>query len=126
MRKIARFLGDDRSLDGDLLRVSALLTSVAYAEDLIANRDIPDAFARRTDHPGKIAPWDQRKLRMLVFAEAYLPIRRVDARSDNIDDNLARTGRRIGKLAVLKHVRSTIAFNEGCFHLSSDSCDLGS
>src|SRR5262249_51339587 len=58
---------------------------------------------------------------MLVFAEAYLPIRRVDARSDNIDNNLARTGHRIGKLAVLKHVRSAVACNESCLHLALHS-----
>src|SRR5262249_166750 len=77
MGRIGGLLGDDRSLDGDLLRVGALLTSCADAEDRIANHDVLDALAYGTDHPGKIAPWDQRKLRMLVFAEAYFPIRRV-------------------------------------------------
>src|SRR5262245_19811760 len=118
MGQVARLLGNDRSLHGDLLRVGALLTSFADAEDCIANREILDAFAYGADHPGKIAPWDQWKLRMLVFAEAHLPIRRVDARGENIDGNVARTSHRIGKLAVLEHVRSAILLNERCLHLA--------
>src|ERR1041384_5395910 len=55
---------------------------------------------------------------MLVLAKADLPIRRVDACSHNIDNDFARTSHRIGKLAVRKHVRSAVPFNESCLHLS--------
>src|SRR5262249_5553637 len=56
MRQIARFPGDNCSLDGDLLCVGALLTSLADAEDCIAYRTILDAFTSGTDHTRKIAP----------------------------------------------------------------------
>jgi hypothetical protein len=55
---------------------------------------------------------------VLVFPQAHLPIRRVDAGGNDIDDDLARTDYRTWKIAVLEDFRSTVPFNESCFHFT--------
>ena len=92
MGQSARLLGDDSSLDGNLFRVGALLAGFANTEHRITQRDVLDAFAYGADRPRKITSRDQGKFRVLVFAEADLPIRRVDTRGSDVDDNFARTG----------------------------------
>src|SRR5262249_56452813 len=69
------------------------------------------------DHAGKIAPQEIGKLRLLVVADAHLPVGAVDAGSDDIDHHLAWSGGRVGKVAVLQDLGPAVSFNESCFHL---------
>ena len=55
---------------------------------------------------------------MLVFTEAHLPIGRVHAGGNDVDDNLAQTDYRIREIAVLEDFRSTVPFNESCLHFT--------
>src|SRR5262245_19681925 len=121
MGQAARLLGDDGSLDGNLFRVGALLAGFANTEHRVAQRNVLDAVAYGADRPRKIASRDQGKFRVLVFAEADLPIRRVDARGSDVDENFARAGYRIGQMAVLQDLRSTEPFNKRCLHFTSTS-----
>src|SRR5262249_28843543 len=113
----ARLLGDDRRLDRDLLGIGAFLPGLANAEDGVAEAKILNARADGADHAGKIAPQDIGKLRLLVVANAHLPIGTVDAGSDDIDHHLAWRGDRVGKVAVLQDLGPAVSFNESCFHL---------
>ena len=55
MRQGRGFVGDNRSLDRDLLGVRTLLTGFANAKDLVAHLKICDPFADGADHAGKIS-----------------------------------------------------------------------
>src|SRR5262249_4417357 len=113
----ARLLGDDRRLDRDLLGIGALLPGLANAEHGVAEAQILNARADGADHAGKIAPQDIGKFRLLVVADAHLPIGAVDAGSDDIDHHLAGSGGRVGKGTGLQDIGPAGSFNESCFHL---------
>src|SRR5262249_7125452 len=123
VRQGARLLSDDRGFDRDLLGIGALLAGLADTEHGIPDPKVLDAFADGADHPGKIAPQDIGKLRLLVVAHAHLPISAVDAASNNIDPHLAGSGGRVGEIAVLQARRPAVSFNESCFHLVLDLRD---
>src|SRR5262249_61871028 len=98
----ARLLGDDRRLDRNLLGIGALLPSLANAEHGVADPQVLDTFADGADHAGKIAAQDIGKFRLLVVANAHLPVGAVDAGRDDIDHNLSWRAGRVGKIAVLQ------------------------
>src|SRR5262245_2364777 len=127
MRQPLRLLGDDGGLDRDLLGIGALLARLADAEDRVSHLEISDAFADGADHAGKIPPQSERKLRLLVLADAHLPVRAVDAGGDHIDDHLARPGNGIRQVAILQDLRPAILLNESCFHRAPpDACAAAS
>jgi hypothetical protein len=68
--------------------------------------------------PEKSRPGIKGRFRVLVFPTAHLPIRRVDAVGNDIDDDLARTDYGTWKIAVLEDFRSTVPFNESCLHFT--------
>src|SRR5262249_18390460 len=91
----------------------------ANAEHGVAEPKILDTRADGADHAGKIPPQDIGKFRLLVVADAHLPIGAVDAGGDDIDHHFARPGGRIGEIAVLQDLDPAMSFNESCFHLFS-------
>src|SRR5258706_143518 len=86
--------------------VSDIAARFQHAKHFVANSQISDARAECADHTGEIAPQDHGKARLGVFAGAHLPVGAVDACGKGIDDDLARPGRWIGKIAVLQDLRS--------------------
>src|SRR6516225_4950190 len=93
------------------------LPGLANAEHGVADPQVLDTFADGADHAGKIAPQDIGKFRLLVVADADLPIGAVDAGSDDIDHHLAWRGGRVEKVTVLQDLGPAVSFNESCFHL---------
>src|SRR5262249_25607335 len=81
----------------------------------VPDPQVPDTFADGADHAGKIPSQDVGKFRLLVVADAHLPIGAIDAGSDDIDHHFARPGGRIGKIAVLQDLRPAMWSNEGFF-----------
>ena len=53
---------------------------------------------------------------MTVIVAAHLPIGGIDARGVNIDNNLARSGDGIRRVAVLQHLGSAVFVEIRCFH----------
>src|SRR5262249_32395968 len=117
MGQAARLPGDDGGLDGNLLRIGALLTSFANTKHRIPERDVLDVLADGTHHTREVAAGYQRKFRVLVFSETNLPVSCVDGRGNDVDDDFARVGYRIGQIAVLEDFRSAEPFNKGCLHV---------
>src|SRR5262249_37615473 len=76
--------------------------------------EIGDAFADGADHAGKIPPQSERKLRLLVLADAHLPVGAVDAGGDHIDHHLARPGNGIRQVPVFQDLRPAVLLNESC------------
>src|SRR5436190_21997155 len=117
MRDRGRLLGDDGSPDRDLLAVGPFPAAFQNAEHLIADAQVGDAFAERADHAGEIATEDQRKRRRLaVVVRAYLPVRAVEARREDIDDDLPRPRGWVRKVAVFDDLGSAELFDVGSFH----------
>src|SRR5262249_61905590 len=117
VREALRLFRDDRSLDRDLLRISALLARLANPEHRLANSEIRDAGADGGDHAGKIPSEDQWELRRFVLTGAHLPIRGIDAGGVDIDDHLPGRGNGIPQIAVAQHVRPAISFDESSLHV---------
>ena len=92
------------------------MAGLANAEHGVPETKILNAFADGADHAGKIAPQDIGKLRLLVVADAHLPIGAVDAGSEYIDHHLARSGGRIREIAIFQDLGPAVSFNESCFH----------
>jgi hypothetical protein len=109
-------LGNDGGLDGDLLSVSSLLPRFAYAKHSISHLEIRHAFADGADQAGKIATQGEWKLRLLVLADAHLPVGTVDAGGDHVDDHLAWCGDRIRQVAVLQDLGPAKLLDENCLH----------
>src|SRR5262249_58722145 len=82
-----------------------------------------DPRADGVDRAEKTPPQDIGKFRLLVVADAHLPIGAVDAGGDDIDHHFARPGGRIGEIAVLQDLGPAMSFNESCFHLVLDLRD---
>ena len=87
-----RFLRHDGAADGDLLAVGAVAAGLQHAEHRVADPEVGDAGAERADRAGEVTAEDQRKVGLLVFAGAHLPVRGVDAGGDGVDDDLSRRG----------------------------------
>ena len=117
MREALRLFRDDRSLDRDLLRISALLARLANSEYRVANPQIRDAGTDGSDHPGKIPSEDQWELCRFVLTGAHLPIRSIDAGSMDVDDHLAGRGNGIRQIAVAQYIRPAVLFDESSLHL---------
>src|SRR5262245_51180158 len=126
MRQPLWLLGDDGGLDRDLLGIGALLARLADAEDRVSYLEIGDAFADGADHAGKIPPQSERKLRLLVLADAHLPVAAIDAGGDHIDDHLARPGNRIRQVAVFQDLGPAVLLNESCLHRVSPQASAAS
>ena len=79
---------------------------------------MPDARSKSAStRAGKIAPQDQGKRRRFpIVIGAHLPIRAVDAGGKGIDDDLARAGGRIRKVAVLQDLGSSELFDVNSLH----------
>src|SRR5262252_1738742 len=121
MGQAARLPADDGGLDGNLLRIGALLTGFANTEHCILERDVLDVPADGTDLTREIAAGYQWKFRVLVFSETNFPIGCVDGCGNDVDDNFARVGYRIGQIAVLEDFRSAEPLNKGCLHFAPSS-----
>ena len=111
MAERIRLLGEEVSLDRDLLGIGAFDALVEHAEHGIADFEIGDAGADLAHHAGKIAPQDVGKLRELVEAVAppHLGIGAVDAGGVNIDHHFAGSRLRVRRLAVFQHLRAAVA-----------------
>ncbi len=116
MRQGGRFLCDNGTADGDLFGIGPIAARFQHAKHFVADSQIPDAGAHRADHAGEIAPQDHGKARLGVFAGAHLPVGAVDACGKGIDDDLARPGRWIGKIAVLQDLRSAKLLDVSSLH----------
>ncbi len=92
------------------------MAGIANAKDCIAHRKVGDAFADGADHAGEVPTQDEWKLRLLMLADAHLPIGAVDAGGHHIDHHFARPGDRIRPFAVLQDFRTAILLNENRLH----------
>src|SRR5438270_11998122 len=94
------FFGDDRRLDRDLFGIGALDPLIANPEYRVADPQIGDARTNRADHAREVAAEDMRELDAAAAVgpatEPHLVIRRIDARGMAVDDDLARSGDRVG------------------------------
>ncbi len=118
MAQVFRLLGDQRRLDGDLLRIGAFLALVAYAEHSVADVQIGDALAQRADRAGKIAAENVRELvqRVAPAAAAHLRVGAVDAGRIDVDHHFARSRLGVRRVAIAKHFRSAVAGQQHGFH----------
>jgi hypothetical protein len=88
------------------------LTGYANAKDRIAKIKICDAFTDGAGYAGIISAQGKWKLRLLVLADALLPIGAVNAGGNHFDDHFARSGDRIWQIDVLQDFGPAILFNE--------------
>src|SRR5262249_24543895 len=79
VREALRLFRDDRSLDRDLLPITAFWARLATPEHRLPNGEIRDAGTDGGDRAGKIPSQDQWELRRFVLTGAHLPIRGIDA-----------------------------------------------
>ena len=108
------------ALDRDLFGVSPFPAKFQNTKHFIADAQIGHSCADRADYAGEIASEDQRKwCGLAVVIGAHLPVRPVDARREHIDDDLARAGRWVRKIAVFDHLRSAKLVYVSCFHNAS-------
>src|SRR5947207_6828800 len=110
MAELCRLLRDERGLDLDLLGVAALDPRIHDAEHRTAGLQVIDTGAERADDAGAIAAEDVGELELArgivgAAAEPHLVVGGVDARGVDIDDDLARPGDRIRRVAVAQHLR---------------------
>src|SRR5262245_27007416 len=102
MPKALRLLGNDRGLNGDLLRVRAFDALIADPEHRITDGEIGDTRADFTDHTREVAAQDmgEAKTGASASSQPYFVIGRVDAGRVNVDYYLARPGSRIRRVSI--------------------------
>src|SRR4029078_2206549 len=65
---------------------------------------------------GEVPTKDEWNLRLLILADAHLPIGAVDAGRHHIDHHLARRGDRVRPIAVFQDIGAAILLNENRLH----------
>ena len=109
-------LADDGGADSDLLAVGSVAARLQHAEHLVADLEVLHARTDGAHHAGEIAAQDHGERGLLVVAGRHLRIGAVDARGHGVDDDLARPGDRIGKIAVLQDFRSAEFLDVSSLH----------
>src|SRR5215471_10635392 len=114
------FFRDDPRLDHDFLGIGALDALIAHTEYRVADVQICDIRADRTDDTREVAAEDMRKPHAAAAigaaAEPHFVIRRIDARSMNIDHDLPRSGGRVRHLGEAQHLRAAMLLEHYCLH----------
>ena len=116
MAELPRFPGDDRGFDRDLFGIGALGSRDRDAEHRVAHLQIVDPRSDGADHAGKIAPQDVRELQIAVAPDPHLVVGGIDACGMDIDDDIARAGDRVRRVAVAQHVRPAEPGQQHRFH----------
>src|SRR5438477_4100996 len=108
---------EDLLPDRDSLGVGAFARYFAHAEHRVAELEVLRPLAERGHHARKVPARDMRKRDALgILPSAHLPVRRIDARRVDVDDDFPGRRTRVRQVPVLEDLRAAEAPEEGGFH----------